>query len=134
MFSGVPAIVYDKTIGGAKYRINSATGVLSSDEELSEKIEYMLDHYREFDPRNWITQHSGSVVATRRLNDIIKHITAQAGEKYTRDIVEKTNSPNLTYKNRKCRDLFKEDYEFILSCQRRLANHPKCQNRVMGVA
>jgi len=119
MFVDLPAIVFDKTIGGARARINPSTGVLASDEELSEKILYMLDHYKEFSPRAWALQQSGSSISTRVLNDVIRQMASEAGEKFTVDIQEKTNSPNLAYKDSKNRDRFKQDYEFILSCQRR---------------
>lgn len=119
MFVDLPAIVFDKTIGGARARINLATGILASDEDLSEKILYMLDHYKEFSPREWALEHSGSSMSTHVLNDLIKRTMSEAGEKFTEDIQEKTNSPNLAYKDSKIRDRFKQDYEFIRSCQRR---------------
>ena len=119
MFVDLPVVVFDKTIGGARARINPSTGILASDEELSEKILYMLDHYKEFSPRAWALQHSGSSISTRVLNDVIRRIASEAGEKFTEDIQEKTNSPNLAYKDPKNRDRFKHDYEFIRSCQRR---------------
>ena len=37
---------------------------------------------------------------------------------YAEDIVEKTNSPNLAYKDDGCRAKFRSDYEFILGCRR----------------
>lgn len=119
MFVDLPAIVFDKTIGGARARINHSTGILASDEDLSGKILYMLGHYKEFSPREWALQHSGSSISTHVLNDLIKRTMSEAGEKFTEDIQEKTNSPNLAYKDSKNRDRFKEDYEFIRSCQRR---------------
>lgn len=118
MFVGVPSIVFDKTVGGARSRINRSTGILSSDEQLSEKIVYMLDHYKEFDPRGWVMRHSGSSIATRALNDLIKRIVIESGGRFEEGIAEKTNAPNLTYKDPAQRDRFKLDYEFILSCQR----------------
>ncbi|KFZ44464.1 hypothetical protein KD27_06085, partial [Smithella sp. D17] len=118
MFVDVPAIVFDKTIGGARSRINPSTGVVSSDEQLAETIIYMLDHYKDFSPRAWALEHTGSSISTRVLNDVIKRTVIGLGEKFTENIEEKTNSPNLAYKNPTRRDRFKRDYEFILSCQR----------------
>lgn len=118
MFVGLPAIVYEKTIGGAKSRINQETGILASDEELSEKISYMLDHHQEFNPRNWINKHSGSSVSTKRLNDLLKQTVIESGGKWTLDIVEKVNNPNLSYKNPAQQAAFHQDYNFILACRR----------------
>ena len=41
-----------------------------------------------------------------------------SGGRYAHDIVEKTNSPNLAYKDPAVRAKFQADYEFILSCRR----------------
>jgi Glycosyl transferases group 1 len=118
MFTDVPAIVFDGTVGGASSRINASTGVFSSDADLAPTIVRMLDRYREFSPRKWALEHSGSENATRILNEVLRRIVVAAGGQYTENIVEKTNSPNLTYKDAAARARFKADYEFILTCRR----------------
>lgn len=118
MFADVPAIVYDKSIGGARSRINGFTGVLSSDEDLHRQIVYMLDHYGEFTPRAWALEHSGSSISTDILNEAIRRAVLEVRGVYTRQIVEKVNSPNLAYKNPQDRLLFKEDYDFVMGCLR----------------
>lgn len=118
MFADVPAIVYDKSIGGAVSRINAQTGLLASDEELAEKIVYMLDHYREFTPRAWALQNTGSRVATAVLDEALRRVITAAGGQYRVGIVEKTNAPNLAYKDPARRSEFQADYDFILSCLR----------------
>jgi glycosyltransferase involved in cell wall biosynthesis len=120
MFLNVPAIVYENTIGGARSRINSSTGILSSDEDLADRILYMIDHYNEFSPRAWALQHTGSTISTRRLNEAIRGRLNELGQRFTEGIEEKTNSPNLAYKVPACRERLKGDYEFILSCRRSL--------------
>lgn len=118
MFADVPSIVYDRTVGGARSRINPATGILSSDEQLADRICYMLDHHAEFTPRAWALDHTGSAVATRVLDTAIRDVVTRGGGAYTRSIVEKTNSPNLTYKDPTDRAAFAAEYQFILSCRR----------------
>lgn len=118
MFADVPAIVYEHSIGGAVSRINPATGVLSSDEELADKIRFMLDHYREFGPRAWALEHTGSPIATRVVDDALRRAAAEYGGRYSRGIVEKTNTPNLAYRKLEQRATFQADYEFITSCLR----------------
>ncbi|HEX7011761.1 MAG TPA: glycosyltransferase [Steroidobacteraceae bacterium] len=118
MFADVPAIVYKHTIGGASSRINPQTGVLADDDELTEKIVYMLDHYQEFSPRAWALEHTGSKVATAVLDEALRRAVTEAGGLYTSSIVEKTNSPNLAYKEPARRAEFQADYDFILSCVR----------------
>jgi glycosyltransferase involved in cell wall biosynthesis len=118
MFADVPAIVFADTIGGAGSRVNAATGVFASDAELARKIVYMLDHYREFTPRAWALEHTGSAVATRVLDDALRTAVTKSGGRYTRGIVEKTNAPNLAYKDPAHRAGFAADYDFILGCRR----------------
>jgi glycosyltransferase involved in cell wall biosynthesis len=118
MFADVPAIVYDRSIGGARSRINRATGVLASDERLAEQIVHMLDHHAEFTPREWALAHTGSAIATRVLDQTLRSVVTAAGGRYSQPIVQKTNSPNLAYKEPGIRERFEADYEFVLSCRR----------------
>lgn len=118
MFANVPAIVYDRTIGGAGSRINDATGVFASDARLAHSISHMLDNYRAFSPRAWALEHTGSVVATRVLDRALRSAVTAAGGRYTTSIVEKTNAPNLSYKDPAYREEFAADYEFIVGCRR----------------
>lgn len=118
LFVDIPAIVYAETIGGAKSRINPATGILATDDELTEKILFMLDRYQSFSPRAWALEHTGSVNATRVLDEAIRSKVIASGGRYTEGLVEKTNSPNLTYRDPTCRERFEGDYEFIRSCRR----------------
>jgi len=116
MFADVPAVVYDKTVGGASNRINPQTGVLASDEELGVKLRHMLDNYAQFAPRRWALANSGSPIATRVLDDALRGAVRAAGGRYETGIVEKANKPNLAYRNDADRAAFEADYEFINSC------------------
>jgi glycosyltransferase involved in cell wall biosynthesis len=98
LFADVPAILYEKFIGGARGKINEQTGVLSSFQDLHSKIDYMLEGYRRFTPRAWALEHTGSKNATRKLNSLLKTIAESKGEEWTADIVEKVNNPNFSYK------------------------------------
>ena len=118
MFAGLPAIVYDKSIGGATSRINAATGILTSDENLAATIRDMLDRWRTFTPRTWALEHTGSERATAIVNEALKRVTLDRGGAYTIDIVEKMNAPNLAYRDEDARRRFAADYAFILSCRR----------------
>jgi glycosyltransferase involved in cell wall biosynthesis len=118
MFADVPAIVYDRTIGGASSRVNPSTAVFSSDADLAATIVHMLDHYTEFAPRAWALAHTGSAISSRRLNETIGRVIRESGGAYTRGLVEKTNSPNLAYRDPAVRSLFEADYRFILQCWR----------------
>lgn len=98
-FCNVPALLYENNKGGSKEKINSQTGILSSYEELSKNILYMLDNYKNFSPREWALKNTGCKNATIKLNQFIKNIAEKNGGKWIVDIVEKVNIPNLAYKN-----------------------------------
>ena len=116
MFANVPAIVYAHSIGGARSRINPQTGVLAEDDELAAQIRRMLDEHARFSPRAWALANTGSVAATRILDEVLRGAVTAAGGAYTRSIVEKTNAPNLAYRNPADREAFEADYAFIRSC------------------
>ena len=59
----------------------------------------MLDNYKSFSPREWALKNTGSKNATIKLNQFIRSIAENKGEKWTTDIVEKINIPNLAYKD-----------------------------------
>jgi glycosyltransferase involved in cell wall biosynthesis len=118
MFANVPAIVYRHSVGGARSRVNEFTGVLADDDELPATIRFMLDHYRDFAPRQWATDNTGSRAATRILDAALRQVARAQGEPYEHSIVEKTNAPNLAYHDREDRARFAGDYEFILQCLR----------------
>jgi len=100
LFCDIPAILYENFVGGAKGKINDQTGVLSSFENLHDKIKYMLDNYQRFTPRSWALGHTGSRNAARILNDLLKDVARSRGEQWTIDIVEKVNNPNFSYKRK----------------------------------
>lgn len=98
LFSNVPAIVYEQFVGGAINKVNAQTGILTSFDDLAAKIDYMMVNYQNFSPREWALKHSGSRNATSTLNLLLKSVVQSKGEKWSTDIVEKVNNPNLAYK------------------------------------
>lgn len=118
MFADVPAIVYERSIGGATSRINASTGMLSSDADLASNIRRMLDHFTEFSPRAWALEHTGSPIATRVLDAALRDAVRSSGGSYEEGIAEKVNSPNLAYRNPALRAEFRAEYDFITSCLR----------------
>lgn len=118
MFANVPAIVFADSVGGARSRINPATGVLASDEQLASTIIDVLDDLDRFQPREWALKHTGSANATRVLEQALWIEAQRSGTPWERRLAEKTNAPNLTYKVPAERQRFRADYDFIRSCRR----------------
>jgi glycosyltransferase involved in cell wall biosynthesis len=98
LFCDVPAIVYDGFVGGARNKITPQTGLLTSFADLAPTIERMLESHDRFTPRAWALAHTGSRNATARLNAHLKALALSRGERWTVDIVEKLNRPNLAYR------------------------------------
>lgn len=113
MFAGLPAIVYRHSIGGAVNRINSRTGILTTYEELDRNLLYMLDNYRRFTPREWAVANTGSRISTGRLDGLIRKTALECGERYEKAIAEKTNSPNLAYRDPGMLGHFADEYAFL---------------------
>lgn len=118
MFTDVPVVVYEHSIGGATSRVNDATGLLTSEDALADRIRHVLDHPERFSPRRWALDHTGSANATRLLDDAIRRVMHGAGQSYREGIVEKTNSPNLAYKDPGVRSRFAADYDYLATCRR----------------
>jgi len=117
-FCNIPAIVYDRMIGGARNKINSKTGMLSSYNDLPKKIEYMLDNYQNYASREWALKNTGSFIATNVLNQLVKKIAKENGEAMSTNIVEKTNTPNLSYKDPSMRMIIEKEYREIEKASR----------------
>jgi len=109
-YSNVPAILYENFIGGAKEKINPHTGILSSFENLHESIDYMLNNYQKFAPKEWALTHTGSSISTSKLNLLLKRMVLESNGVWLNDIVEKVNSPNLEYKDKLCKKSFHSHY------------------------
>lgn len=118
LFLNVPAIVYDRNKGGTREKINGQTGILSSFGNLHRNIEFMLENYGRFRPREYVLKTTGSAISTRILNDKIKCVSLETNGSWTCDILEKVNSPSLKLKDESCSDLFVKDYDFISKCKK----------------
>ena len=118
MFADVPSIVYKHTVGGASRRINEATGMLVEDADLPAAIVSVLDDPHRFSPRAWALANTGSRIATRVVDDALRRAAFGQGQPYTTSIVEKTNAPNLAYRDEADRARFAADYAFIHECRR----------------
>lgn len=114
MFSGVPFILREGFNHGFKYDyINKFTGIYSFEWELPNKILYMVEHYQEFSPHLWVTEHMSCQKSTAILNDAIKKIAISRGENWTKDISIKVNSTCFSYWDKKDYEVYNQDYEFL---------------------
>jgi hypothetical protein len=96
-FSGVPVVISDRNIGVNREHINQNTGLAAGDENLPQKILYLLDNIHRYAPHEWALRTTGYKNSTRLLNDCLKICAARDGEEWTQDIYAKKNDTNARY-------------------------------------
>jgi hypothetical protein len=85
--SDIPCLVSSSMAGFNFDLITPQTGALAADEALPRTILGMLDHLERFEPRKWFLRHSGSLNASRQLNDRLREIFGRLGYSWQEDIV-----------------------------------------------
>jgi len=110
IFCDTPVIVHRDNKGINLSKISSEVGLLTDDDELMDNMLKMLDNLEGYQPNSWAISNSGYLNTTKRLNEIIKMRTVDAGGKWTTDIVSKKNSPNLKYTELENYKLFHDEY------------------------
>jgi hypothetical protein len=67
--------------------ITPDTGVTAADEALPGAVRRVLEHRTQFHPRAWFLRNSGSINASRQLNERLRGIFLQLGYGWQEDIV-----------------------------------------------
>lgn len=111
MFCGTPIIVYRHQCGVNLDHVNVRTGVLADDDELGTAIGYVLEHQKEFEPRQWALANAGYGNATRTINAALSKMSERRGLPWTKDIVAKKSAPELRYAQAGDYKIFAEEYE-----------------------
>lgn len=111
MFCGTPIIVYRHQCGVNLDHVNVRTGVLADDDELGTAIGYVLEHQKEFEPRQWALENAGYGNATRTINAALRKMSERRGLPWTKDIVAKKSAPELRYAQSGDYKIFAEEYE-----------------------
>jgi len=114
LFCNTPLIVYRHNVGFPMSSINNDTGMLADDSELPAALTWMVDHYREFNPRRWALANTGYRRATQTLNDALRDLAVSRRRTWSRDIVPKVNRPNLRYKHDEDRIAMEPAYQELL--------------------
>lgn len=117
MLAGVPCILREGHNYGHRYPyINPRTGCYSAEGELPEKLLRMVENYRDFSPREWVVENMSAPRAAAILNESIKKVALDSGERWTTDLVVKTAGLHgLKYWDEEDRQRFGPDYEFLKS-------------------
>jgi glycosyltransferase involved in cell wall biosynthesis len=99
MFCNVPVILLDTHWGGVTKNIVPETGVMCEERNLHHIIDKVSREAVMFTPRAWAKENISCTVSTTRLNSFLKELATKRGEKWTRDIVVHSNSPECKYYN-----------------------------------
>lgn len=110
IFCDVPVIVLDNHVGGIVKNVNQYTGQLAPERNLTEVIHDILDSLDSYTPRNWGVEHIACDVSTIRLNEFLKS-TCSVEEKWTRDVVVRSNSPESKYQSIEDKERFSQENE-----------------------
>ncbi|MFT3929930.1 MAG: glycosyltransferase [Spongiibacteraceae bacterium] len=120
-FSGVPGIALKNNIGVNKDHINAETGCLIDDSELEEKLNWFVDHWKEFNASGWARENISPPVTTKKLEGILQRMAAADGEVWTEPVKVKVNCPEASYYDHANYDIqkfYSESFCHIFSIKR----------------
>lgn len=104
--AGVPAIVLSENIGMNKSYVNSQTGRLVDEADLSEVLLHFKSHWRSYNARAWMLENISPEKTTAKLADCLESLARGRGEPWTVDPVPKINAPEVSYFNEADRQRF----------------------------
>jgi len=96
-FAGVPGLAFANNIGIPVSHFTPQTGRLIAENELPAALLYFREHWTDFDPRAWAMANITPDLTTARLNLLLRRLARERCEPWTRDIVAKSNCPELRY-------------------------------------
>ena len=115
LFCDIPAIVLKSHVGGIVENINQKTGKLIEEKYLAEEIKAMLKSLTSYTPRKWAVDNISCFVSTKKLNDTLKEDALVYGREWTKDIVVRTNSPDLRYLDRNILPIYHSENNKIMN-------------------
>jgi glycosyltransferase involved in cell wall biosynthesis len=121
MFAGVPCIMREGHNFGHHYaHINLQTGTFSSEEELPQRLLWMIENYRQFSPRDWVMANMTCQKGTQILSESIKKTATELGENWTQDLAVKVSlKDGVQYWDETDNKRFEPDYDYLRSALRK---------------
>lgn len=120
MLTDVPVILRAAHNYGQPYAfINPSTGRFADESSLPDVLLDVIERFQEFAPRQWILENMTPQIATRVINERIKAVASDRGERWTEDLVMKTVQLNgMHYWNAEDGARFESDYAYVRSLLR----------------
>lgn len=114
----LPCIVSSSMAGFNFAVINRHTGMVSSDRDLPYAILATLRHRREYSPRAWFLNHSGSRLSSLRLNGEMRDLFHRLGYSWRTDIVPLGSGGATRYTSTSDFCIFKPEFAQLLEIMR----------------
>jgi glycosyltransferase involved in cell wall biosynthesis len=126
MFTGLPCLLREGFNYGHKYvHINPATGCYAREHELPDRLRWMVEHHRDFSPRDWVLANMTCQKATELLAESVRRVALARGEAWTEGLAVKVTQLNaMRYWNEADAERFRGDYEFLRAALRSPAEVP----------
>ena len=109
--SDLPCVISSSMAGINMEIFNSRTGMAVPDHDLPESILKVLHSRKNYDPRNWFLNNSGSLHSTRKLNEQLKAIFQNRRYKWRQDIVPMLSSGASRYLKASHYERFRPEFE-----------------------
>jgi len=112
----LPCVASSCMAGTSPAIFNPRTGAAVPDEDLPEAIARVLSRFRDYEPRSWFVEHSGSANSSRKLNAFFKERFARWGYGWSEDVVALGSSGANRYVREEDYARFLPEFRWILSC------------------
>jgi glycosyltransferase involved in cell wall biosynthesis len=111
--------------------INAQTGIYASESDLAEKLLYMIEHHKEFSPRNYILNNHSFERATQLLGQSIREVEcSETTVPWEGVLAYKINELHgMQYFSAESEQLFAEDYAFLRTLIRHAAGSAQKNQR-----
>lgn len=110
----IPVVVSSSMAGMNMDIFNRHTGLAVQDNLLAHAIRDVDKHRAGYSPRQWFWANTGSDLASRKLNAVLKEVFARCGYRWTEDIVQMTSSGATRYAHARDYARFHPEFERLL--------------------
>lgn len=119
-FSGTPGILRAGFNYGYVYPyINGQTGCFANEDELPDKLLWVIRNQERFTPRHWVMENMTCQTATRIIDEVIGQYARRAGESWSGGLAVKVSQLDAQhYWDESERRRFEGDYAFLRGCRR----------------
>jgi hypothetical protein len=97
IFCDVPVVLLDEHVGGIRKNVVAETGWIVPERELASMFMEMLNTAGSMSPRAWALEHISHKKSGDFLNQFLRESSAARGLPWSRDLVDHSNSPDVTY-------------------------------------